>query len=70
MDLHRFVIQFLVVAGAIALTALIVVQPDLLTDDILDLVKYGLTSLWTLVAVIVRDTRNRVTKDDNLRRDA
>ena len=61
MDLHRFAIQILVVAGTIGLVVLVALFPETLSDKALDIVETSLAILWTLVAFIVRDARNRST---------
>ena len=63
MDWNRFTIHILIVGGAIGLTGLVAMRPDAMSEDAMGLVTHGVVALWTLVGVIVRDTRNRTNKD-------
>jgi len=61
MDFHRFFLQFSVVISAIALTAALMWRPGDIPNEVLEIIKQSLSVLWTLVAFIVRDVRNRDT---------
>lgn len=64
MDMHRFLLQITIVGAAVGLTALLIINPGGLHESIIEIVKYAITSLWTLVAIIVRDVRNRELRDN------
>jgi len=59
MDWHRFSLQMAIVASAVGLTTLLALQPNGLHESTVEILKYSVTSLWTLVAFIARDVRNR-----------
>lgn len=58
-EAQRFWLQFVVIVSAVALTAGLVYTPVKVEDEILEILKQSLSVMWTLVAFIVRDIRNR-----------
>ena len=55
----RFWLQFIIIISAVALTAGLIYTPVNIGSEILEILKQSLSVLWTLVAFIVRDIRNR-----------